>query len=276
VLAHADLYNADLSGANLDGADLTQARLDESDLSRASLIQTTMANCTLDHADVYGVAVWRPRGEPKSQKSLRISPPREPLLTLDRIDLAQLVDLLVQNAKLGNVISALSSKSVLILGRFSDARKPILELLSNQVRARDMLPIVFDWEPSESRDLTETVQILASICRFVIADITDARSVPQELSHIIPFFPSVPVQPLILSSQRPYAMFEHSRRFPSVLPEFGYDGEDHLKQSFEESVLKAVERWEKLGEHSRTGSHLLMNENRELRLEIERLRASVS
>jgi hypothetical protein len=70
------------------------------------------------------------------------------------------VYLLVQNRKLRDVISALSSKSVLILGRFTEERKPILDALRDQLRARDMLPIVFDWEPSASRDLTETVQLL--------------------------------------------------------------------------------------------------------------------
>ena len=61
---------------------------------------------------------------------------------------------------------------MLILGRFTEASKDILDTLSDQLRARDMLPIVFDWEPSESRDLTETVQLLASICHSSLTDIT--------------------------------------------------------------------------------------------------------
>jgi hypothetical protein len=139
-----------------------------------------------------------------------------------------------------------------------------------------MLPIVFDWEPSASRDLTETVQLLASICRYVVADITDARSVPQELSHIIPFFPSVPVQPLILASQRPYAMFEHWRRFTSVLPEFSYDSEDHLKESFEKYVFGPLQHWEQQGLQDRARNELLVNENQELRRELQKLRAATA
>jgi len=273
-LSNANLYNAVLVGANLDGADLTHASLNQSDLSRVSFIKTIMTGCSLDSANVYGAAVWDMQGEPKSQENLQVSSPGEPRLTLDRIELAQFVYLLVQNRKLRDVISVLSSKSVLILGRFTEERKPILDALRDQVRARDMLPIVFDWEPSPSRDLTETVQLLASICRYVVADITEARSVPQELSHIIPFFPSVPVQPLILTSQRPYAMFEHWRRFTSVLPEFSYDSEDHLKKSFEEYVFGPLRYWEQQELQDRTRNELLVNENQKLRRELQKLRAA--
>jgi hypothetical protein len=273
-LANANLFAAVLAGANLDGADLTHASLIGSDLTRVSFIQTTVTGCSLDYANVYGAAVWSAQGEPNSQKGLRISPPGEPLLTLDRIELAQFVYLLVQNPKLRDVISALSSKSVLVLGRFTEERKPILEALREQLRARDMLPIVFDWEPSASRDLTETVQLLASMCRYVIADITDARSVPQELSHIIPFFPSVPVQPLILTSQQPYAMFEHWRRFTSVLPEFNYDSKDHLTESFEKHVFWPLRHWEQQGLKDSVRNELLANENQELRRELQKLRAA--
>jgi uncharacterized protein YjbI with pentapeptide repeats len=111
-LQHASLNRSDLSGAILDGADLTGASLYLCDLSRARLVETIVTNCTLDSVNVYGISAWGLIGAPASQKNLRISSPGEAWFSADRIDVAQFLYLLVRNSKLRDVISVLSSNSV--------------------------------------------------------------------------------------------------------------------------------------------------------------------
>jgi hypothetical protein len=103
------------------------------------------------------------------------------------------------------------------------------------------LPVLFDFEKPASRDLIETVSTLAHMARFVIADITDAKSIPQVLMAIVPNMPSVPVQPLLLASQQEYGMFEHFRRYPWVLEEVLYDDQQRLLAELSEKVIAPAE-----------------------------------
>ncbi len=55
---------------------------------------------------------------------------------------------------------------------------------------------------------------------------------------IVPSLPSVPIQPLLLSSDREYAMFEHFKRFPWVLETFQYQDIQSLLEGFDEKVIR--------------------------------------
>lgn len=91
---------------------------------------------------------------------------------------------------------------------------------------------------------TYSVQLLANMSRFVVADVTDARSIPHELSHIVPFLPSVPVRPIILAGEHEYSMFEYWSGYSTMLPVFEYDDKDDLIDNIEEALLKPIEEWE--------------------------------
>jgi hypothetical protein len=79
------------------------------------------------------------------------------------------------------------------------------------------------------------------MARFIIADITDAKSIPQELQAIVPNLPSVPVQPLLLTGEREYGMFESIRRFPWVLDTYYYDNVDAVLASIEDKIISPAE-----------------------------------
>ncbi len=79
------------------------------------------------------------------------------------------------------------------------------------------------------------------MARFIIADITEAKSIPQELLAIVPNLPSVPVQPLLLTSDYEYGMFEHFKRFPWVLEIYYYDAPNELLTSIEDKIIIPAE-----------------------------------
>jgi hypothetical protein len=45
---------------------------------------------------------------------------------------------------------------------------------------------LFDFEKPSSPDLTETVNTHSDLSRFIIADLTDPNSIPDELHSVIP------------------------------------------------------------------------------------------
>lgn len=77
--------------------------------------------------------------------------------------------------------------------------------------------------------------------RFVIADLTDAKNVLQELQAIVPNSPSVFVQPLLLASQEEPGMFDFFRRFLSVLEPVRYTDMNALVAELAGTVIARAE-----------------------------------
>ena len=144
-------------------------------------------------------------------------------------------------AKIRQVIDTVTSRAVLILGRFTPERKAVLDALREHLRTRNHVPIVFDFDRPVNRNLTETVATLAQLARFVIADLTDARSIPQELQKIVPGLPSLPVQPIIHDSQFEYAMFKDLLDYPWVLVPHRYHDIDSLLGELESRVINPAQ-----------------------------------
>jgi uncharacterized protein YjbI with pentapeptide repeats len=241
-LAGANLIEANLSAANLSGANFTGANLAGASLIEAVLVKTGLRKTNLTKCWVYGLSAWDVELDGAVQTNLRITRPDEPEITVDDLEVAQFIYLLLNNQNIRHVIDTITSKVVLILGRFTPERKPILDAIRDELRKRDYLPVLFDFDKPSNRDITETVSTLAHMAKFVIADITDARSIPQELMAIVPTLPSVPVQPLLLASQREYGMFEHFKRYPWVLEPYLYEDQDRLLAAITDKVIGPAEK----------------------------------
>jgi hypothetical protein len=205
------------------------------------LIHTNLINADLTGCRVYGISAWDLKLEGATQRDLVITTGDQPKITVDNLEVAQFMYLLLHNEKIRHVIDTITSKVVLILGRFTPERKAVLDALREELRKRDYLPVLFDFDKPASRDITETVSLLARMARFVIADITEARSIPQELMVIAPDLPSVPIQPLLLEGAGEYGMFEHFRRYPWVLKEHVYASSLQLIADIGERLIGPAE-----------------------------------
>jgi hypothetical protein len=241
-LSYAELSYANLTGADLTGVDLTGANLNQANLSKTSMIGTIFNDASISSCRIYGISAWDLKGLDKAkQKDLKITLDNEPAITIDDLEVAQFIYLMLHNGKIRHIIDTITSKAVLILGRFTPERKVVLDAIREELRRRNYLPILFDFEKPTNRDLTETVLTLASMSRFVIADLTDPRSIPQELTTIVKELPSVPVQPILLVDNREYGMFEHFKQYPWVLETYYYSSESQLLNSIQDKIIRPAE-----------------------------------
>jgi hypothetical protein len=257
-LAQAELPKVDLREANLRkailfDAKLVAANLRDANLTGALLVDTNLEGADLSGAFVYGCSVWDINTERVIQRDLVInnqhsssnewapSKLNESKITVDDLQLAQFVSLLRTNAKVGSIIDTVTRKVVLILGRFSAERKPVLDAIREALSKTQLIPIIFDFSIPANRDVTETVKILAGLSKFVVADVTDATEVRAELHSIVPDFPSLPIQPLVLAGRVQFvSLLDNLSKYPWVLPTFEYQDLDHLIANLDEAVIHPV------------------------------------
>jgi hypothetical protein len=251
-----DLYGADLTAAHFSGAhlrranliradlrwaDLTYADLTEAELREALLIGTKLDGANLTGVQIFGISAWDLSLEGTTQKNLIIHRSgADPPIIVDDLEVAQFIYLLLNRRKLRNVITTMGEKAVLILGRFTE-RKGLLDSMAARLRELDYLPIIFDFERPADRDLTDTVKVLAGLSRFVIADITNPRSVPYELGATVPDY-MVPFVTILQRGQPAFGMFDDlPRRYHWALPLLEYNSAETLLAAFDSKVVAPAE-----------------------------------
>lgn len=261
ILSGADLTGADLTGANLTGANLTDADLTGADLTganldRADLVRTELEDATLTSARVYGASVWDVRGTPSHQHDLVITPDGTPDVTVDNLKVAQFIYLLLSNDEIRDVIDTITSKAVLLLGRFGE-RKPFLDAVRADLRERhNYSPIVFDFEKPATKTVADTVRLLANLARFVIVDLTNATSANFEVGIITNLgLRRLPIAFMIQDGYEPMSMLSTDvLDYREVVNEVHrYKDLSHLSATLVDAVVvPAEELWKELNPQTST------------------------
>jgi hypothetical protein len=205
------------------------------------MVGTKLENANLSSCHIYGISAWNLELQGAIQSNLIITPDDETSITVDNLEVAQFIYLLLNNEKIRDVIETITTKVMLVLGRFTSERKGILNAIREELRRHNYLPVVFDFETPVCRDTQETITTLARLARFIIADITDPRSVPQEFVSIVESLPSLPIQPLLEVGNEPWGMYDHIKRYPWVLEIHHYKDLDGLLTTLSEKVITPAE-----------------------------------
>lgn len=228
-LSHAELALASCFETNFQGANLTNASL-----VGATFVRTNFNMATINDTFIYGVSAWDVQKENLLQQNLIIND--EPRITVDDIEVAQFMYLMLNNDNIRNVLGTIAKKGVLILGRFTPERKKILDAIREKLRELDFLPMMFDFEKVSSKDFTETIKVMAGMSRFVIADISNPSSSPLELQATLPDY-KIPFVTIIEAGQRPFAMFQDLTIYPWCLDVISYESQENLIKHFKKGII---------------------------------------
>ncbi len=241
-LRDANLAGADLSDTTFRNANLTGTDLSGADLTRSVLVEADVSGATLCGNRIYGVAAWNVRGTAEATfRDLIITGEGDPAITVDHLEVAQFIYLLLDNENLRNVLDTVTSTVVLILGRFTAERKPVLDAMRVKLKSSGYTPVLFDFERPGSKSFIGTIKTLAGLSRFVVADMTDAKVVLQELQVILDQFPGLPVKPLLLEEASPPGVLLDFMEYQNCLSLARYSSQEHLVTEFEHIVLQEAE-----------------------------------
>jgi hypothetical protein len=252
VLSQASFFKADLSEANLEGANLQEAVLERTNLRSANaananfcfatLLRTNLENAVLDNCAVYGTSLWDVNLSESRQRDLDIMPAQQPVLSVDSLQTAQLVGMLLHHEKARYEVFSITLNTVLVIGRFPPDRKPVLAAIKEALRRGEYSPLVLDFHLPGSGDKNEIVKTLGKMSRFVIADLTDDRRIAETLDAVVHFLPSIPIQPIGQKGREQGAADSHYHKYRWVLPFWRFMDQDDLAKKIEREVIAPAEQ----------------------------------
>jgi hypothetical protein len=235
TFGNCKLCDCDLSYSSAKETNFNKCIIEGTLFQNVSFVKTNFAESRISKCNVYGISSWDLDLSNSIQEDIYIMEDKEDLLSVDDIELAQFLYMMIENKNLRRIIDTVTSKVVLILGRFTPERKKILDKIKVLIRREGLIPILFDFNGPDSRDVTETIKVIANMSKFVIADLTDAKSIPQELSIIVPTSPSLHVHPIILEAEKEYGMYSFFENYPWVKKTRKYS-----EENIEKIILEIV------------------------------------
>jgi hypothetical protein len=241
-LTDANLREAYLNGANLRSAYLNGADLSEADLSMVNLCYAHLERAILARCRVYGIVTCNDELREAIQSDLIATPMWEPTIYVDIVEDARLIYSLLNSENIREIAVPLTSKIVLILSNYISERVGVLNALKDELRKCNYIPVLFDLREPATRNIVEKLPIIARMAQFVIADLTNDKSIPEVLQAITPYLSSVPVQLLLQNSQRLSSVFEDLYRYSWVLPAYQYQNTNDLLESFQEHIIEVAEQ----------------------------------
>ncbi len=237
-LTQADFCRVLCDGSNFTGATLRNITIKWTRLNGCRFVGADWDGASISECHAYGISVWGMRGTPAKLSSFNIVATDWPQVRVDDLETAQLVHLFLESDKVRKLFESIGSKGVLVLGRFSEERKRLLDAIRSRLRELGFLPLVFDFQKPSQYDFTETVRTLAGLSCFIIADITEPRSVPLELQATIPNY-MIPFAPILREGERPFAMFlDLQQKYRDwMLDLLTYRSDEELLEVLEDAVI---------------------------------------
>jgi hypothetical protein len=171
---------------------------------------------------------------------LTVTSHSDPAVVVDNLEVAEFVSQMLEYTRVRNALDAISTKFVLILGRFTKDRKAILATIRDQVRKSDLLPITVECTRQTRAALPGAVELFSRMSQFILVDFTEPDGVPDELTTLVAGHLKTPIQPIHAPEPLGYRMFAEKQAHPSVMDPFVYENRDHLLEAIE-SVFLAVE-----------------------------------
>lgn len=252
VLAGADFSDAHLEGANFCRTDLyqtnfTRASLKGANLQGVQLAKTILAEADLRDCKVYGMSAWDLDLATTKHSNLTITyqsmtggTGKEEKVAVDGLDLAAFMYSTINNRNIARIIEGASRKWVLILGRFTEGRE-VLDAVASRLKREHLIPVIFDFQRPDQRDLIETLILLAGMSAFIIVDISNPRSTPLELQAIASNY-GVPIFPIMKRGAEAFGMFSGLRKFRWVFPPLRYDTPRDLSARLARMVIAPAQR----------------------------------